>query len=193
MTNQRSELFSLPETVLKQSLKLLNFVSAVFYQSSPLYCVGWRGTFHKGRDRARGNGFKLTEGRAEVRQDEEILPCEGGEAQAQVVQRSCGYLIPGNVQGQVGSQGNSCISYPVFSTELSSDRKFEAVTAEAAPLPNSELKVEQASIATHSIIQSCWLCLWLTQKQDDSRGLACLFLHLFQRIFSLQRGLSKCD
>jgi len=33
---------------------------------------------------------------------EEILPCEGGEALAQVAQRSCGCPLPGSVQGQVG-------------------------------------------------------------------------------------------
>ena len=33
---------------------------------------------------------------------EEILPCEGGEALAQVAQRSCGCPLPARVQGQVG-------------------------------------------------------------------------------------------
>ena len=37
-----------------------------------------------------------------MRSEEEILPCEGGEALAQVAQRSCGCPIPGSVQGQVG-------------------------------------------------------------------------------------------
>jgi len=32
----------------------------------------------------------------------EILPREGGETLAQVAQRSCGYPLPGSVQGQVG-------------------------------------------------------------------------------------------
>jgi len=32
---------------------------------------------------------------------EEILYCEGGEALAQVAQRSCGCPLPGSVQGQV--------------------------------------------------------------------------------------------
>ena len=36
---------------------------------------------------------------------EEVLPCEGGEALAQVAQRSCGCPIPGSVQGQVGHRG----------------------------------------------------------------------------------------
>ena len=39
----------------------------------------------------------------EMRSEEEILPCEGGEALAQVAQRSCGCpWLPGSVQGQVG-------------------------------------------------------------------------------------------
>jgi len=33
---------------------------------------------------------------------EEILCCEGGEALAQVAQRSCGCLLPCSVQGQAG-------------------------------------------------------------------------------------------
>ena len=37
-----------------------------------------------------------------MRSKEEILPCEGGGAQAQVAQRSCGCPLPGRVQGQVG-------------------------------------------------------------------------------------------
>ena len=37
-----------------------------------------------------------------MRYKEEILPCEGGEALAQVAQRSCGCPLPGRVQGQVG-------------------------------------------------------------------------------------------
>jgi len=37
-----------------------------------------------------------------MRSKEEILPCEGGEALAQVTQRSCGCPLPGRVQGQVG-------------------------------------------------------------------------------------------
>ena len=37
-----------------------------------------------------------------MRPKEEILPCEGGEALAQVAQRSCGCPLPGRVQGQVG-------------------------------------------------------------------------------------------
>jgi len=37
-----------------------------------------------------------------MRYKEEILYCEGGEALAQVAQRSCGCPLPGSVQGQVG-------------------------------------------------------------------------------------------
>jgi len=37
-----------------------------------------------------------------IRHKEEILHCEGGEALAQVAQRSCGCSLPGSVQGQVG-------------------------------------------------------------------------------------------
>jgi len=38
----------------------------------------------------------------EIRDKEEILHSEGGEALTQVSQRSCGCLLPGRVQGQVG-------------------------------------------------------------------------------------------
>ena len=37
-----------------------------------------------------------------MRCKEEIPLCEGGEAPAQVAQRSCGCPLPGRVQGQVG-------------------------------------------------------------------------------------------
>jgi len=37
-----------------------------------------------------------------MRYKEEILYCEGGEALAQVAQRSCGCPLPGSVQGQAG-------------------------------------------------------------------------------------------
>jgi len=37
-----------------------------------------------------------------MRYKEEILHSEGGEALAQVAQRSCGCPLPGRVQGQVG-------------------------------------------------------------------------------------------
>jgi len=53
-----------------------------------------------GSDKARDNGFKLKEGRFRLK--EEILHNEGGDALAQVGQRSCGCALPGSVQGQVG-------------------------------------------------------------------------------------------
>jgi len=31
-----------------------------------------------------------------------VIYCEGGEALEQIAQRSCGCLLPGSVQGQVG-------------------------------------------------------------------------------------------
>jgi len=37
-----------------------------------------------------------------IKYTEEILHHEGGEALAQVTQRSCGCHLPGSVQGQVG-------------------------------------------------------------------------------------------
>ena len=43
----------------------------------------------------------LTEGRARLDTGKK-LSCEGGEGLAQGAQRSCGYPIPGSVQGQAG-------------------------------------------------------------------------------------------
>jgi len=37
-----------------------------------------------------------------MRYKKDILACEGGEALAQVAQRSCGCPLPGSVQGQAG-------------------------------------------------------------------------------------------
>jgi len=51
-------------------------------------------------DRTRGNGLKLKESRFRLKK--EILYDEGGEALAQVAQRSCGCPLPGSVQGQLG-------------------------------------------------------------------------------------------
>lgn len=48
------------------------------------------------------NGFKLSEGRFKLDIGKKILPYEGGDAQAQVSQRSCGYPNPGSVQGTGG-------------------------------------------------------------------------------------------
>ena len=49
------------------------------------------------RDRMKGKGFKLKEGRFRLN-----IRKKGGEAVAQVAQRSCGCPLPGRVQGQVG-------------------------------------------------------------------------------------------
>jgi len=51
-------------------------------------------------DRTKGNDSKLKEGRFRLKED--ILYSEGCEALEQVAQRSCGYPLPGSVQGQVG-------------------------------------------------------------------------------------------
>jgi len=64
----------------------------------------WRGRhFNKEcSDKTRDIGFNLEDGR--LRLDiRKILYSEGGEALAQVAQRSCGCpIIPGGVQGQAG-------------------------------------------------------------------------------------------
>jgi len=46
--------------------------------------------------------LNLKEGRLRCRYKEEILYSGGGEALAQVAQRSCGCPLPGSVQGQAG-------------------------------------------------------------------------------------------
>jgi len=67
---------------------------------------GWAGTYQPAKvnpphsDRTGGNGFKLKEGRFRLKK--ETVYCEGGEALAQVAQRSCGCPLPGSVQGQAG-------------------------------------------------------------------------------------------
>jgi len=74
---------------------------AAFQHLKRAYKKAGEGLFTRAcSDRTRENGCKLKE--IYIRYEEVILHHEGGEAQEQVAQRSCGCLLPESVQGQVG-------------------------------------------------------------------------------------------
>jgi len=53
-------------------------------------------------DRTSCNILKLKEGEMRLDIRKKILYSENGEALKQAAQRSCGFLIPGGIQGQAG-------------------------------------------------------------------------------------------
>ena len=63
----------------------------------------WRGAFYKGLE-WQDKGWWLEAERLEIsiQYKKDIVYCEGGEALAEVAQRSCGCPLPGHVQTQVG-------------------------------------------------------------------------------------------
>ena len=62
-----------------------------------------RGSFYKGMEwQDKGWWFQAERGEIYVRDKAEIVHSEGGEALAQISQRSCGCPLPGRVQSRAG-------------------------------------------------------------------------------------------
>ena len=144
----RSKLFSLLEAILKQRLKILHFILAVFYQSPSQYCVGWpmptlfcwkweNWVYQLKRSYFNGDKRLLCE-------FTHLAPCASLKS-CQVVEN---LLL---------------VLYHI------STRATQVV------------KDSHWSQCHHPVLL---VTLWLTWKQDDSRGLVCLYHFVPSDVFS---------